>query len=128
MQDEATGQVGNLIPEELMAQFQASRREGFKHENPCLVKWEYGKHGDGYWTAEHMNELMPEHMDLMDFLFPGHQILYNIDWSSNHSAMASDACTLSNMRVLWGGERKVSYFRVCYVVTDRTLISCKALI
>ena len=29
-QDEATGQAGNKIPEELMAQFQASRREGFE--------------------------------------------------------------------------------------------------
>jgi hypothetical protein len=40
---------------------------------------------------------------LFEWLYPGHQMLLNVDWSSNHSAIADDALTLSNLLVGWGG-------------------------
>ena len=62
----------------------------------------------GYWTSDNMNALIREYIELFEFLFPNHVMLLNMDWSSNHAAMAPDARTISNMRVLAGGERKVN--------------------
>ena len=53
-----------------------------------------------------MNMLMPGFIELFNHCYPGHQMLLNIDWSSNHSEMAPNARTLGNMRVLSGGMRK----------------------
>ena len=109
--DEATGSGGNNIPAEKMAAFQEARKPGFRFENPALVHWEYGKAGaaigQGYWTNEDMVALVPEWIEMMEFMLPGHQFLINVDYSSNHSAFAPNARTLSNMRVTMGGERKV---------------------
>ena len=59
----------------------------------------------GYWTSENMNKLVPEYIELFNFLYPGHTMLLSIDWSANHNAMAPDARMLTNMRVRVGGER-----------------------
>ena len=105
--DEVMGVRGNAIPLDVWASFQEQRKKPFEFDNPAFVEWEYGKSGDakgqGYWTAEHMNMLMPEFIELFNHCYPGHQMLLNIDWSSNHSAMAPNARTLGNMRVLSGG-------------------------
>ena len=57
-----------------------------------FVEWEYGQSGEdngmGYRTSENMNELVGEFIEMFEFLYPGHVLLLNIDWSSNHSAMA----------------------------------------
>ena len=74
-----------------------------------FVEWEYGKSGEdqgmGYWTSENMNKLVPEYIALFNFLYPGHFMLLNIDWSANYNAMAPDARMLVNMCVCVGGER-----------------------
>ena len=81
-----------------------------KFENPVFFEWEYGKAGDaldmGYWTSDNMNDLMCEYIELFEFLFPGQVVLLIVDWGSNHLAMATDARTISNMRILAGGERR----------------------
>ena len=109
--DEMTGAGCNQVSEEKWAAFQAARKQGFTHENPALVHWEYGKAGaaigQGYWTNDDMAALVPEWIEMMEYFFPNHQLLINVDYSSNHSAFASDARTLTNMRVFGGGERKV---------------------
>ena len=47
-----------------------------------------------------------EFIELFDLLYPGHRMLLDFDWSSNHDAMAPDVCTLTNIRVLWGELQK----------------------
>ena len=59
----------------------------------------------GYWTSENMNQLVPEFIELFNFLYPDHTMLLNIDRSANHNAMAPDARMLTNTRVRVGGER-----------------------
>ena len=59
-----------------------------------------------YWNSDNMNDLIKEFIDFFEFLYPNNHMIINIDWSSNHAAMAPDAHTVGNMRVLWGGEQK----------------------
>ena len=59
----------------------------------------------GYWTSENMNKLVPEYIALFNFLYPGHIMLLNIDWSANHNVMAPDAHMLTIVRICVGGER-----------------------
>ena len=109
-QDEVSGQAYNNVSQEVRAAFQEQREAGWLFEWPPFVEWEYGKLGEakdmGYWNSDNMNDLIKEFIDLFEFLYPDHQMLLNMDWSSNHAAMAPDARTVGNMRVLWGGERK----------------------
>ena len=51
--------------------------------------------------------LVKEFIELFEFLYPGHTMLANFDWSSNHAATASDALAVTNMNVTFGGERTV---------------------
>lgn len=53
-------------------------------------------------TALHMIELTREFIIFFEWLYPGHQLLLNVDWSSNHNAIAKDALTPSNLLVGWG--------------------------
>ena len=46
-------------------------------------------------------------MELFEFLLPKHVLILNVDWRSNHSAMHSDARTLTNMCVLFEGQQSV---------------------
>ena len=108
----------NLMPESLWTKFQQYRKPEYKHERPALVHWEYGKEDEvdekgnkqkGYWTALDMLDLCTEFTDLFDFLYGEdgcgvkHEMLLNMDWSSNHSAKPEDACVVSNFNVHWGG-------------------------
>ena len=107
--DKAMGEAGNAIPADVWERFMATRPTD-KFDSPDFVNWEYGKgseeKGMGYWTADYMNRLVPEYIVLFETCYPGHEMVLNIDWSSNHSAMSPDARTLGNMRVLPGGSRK----------------------
>ena len=120
--DEATGLGGNNIPAEMMKKFNSIRKnKDGPFPNPLLVHWEYGKYGEklgmGYWTHKEMNALVPEVIELFEFLWcglnseqsahPNHQMLMNIDWSGNHAAMAADAMCINNMRVGYGGTHSV---------------------
>lgn len=51
-------------------------------------------------------ELTREFIILFEWLYPGHQLLLNVDWSSNHDAIAADVLTLSNLLVRWDGGKK----------------------
>ena len=108
----------NLMPESMWTKFQQYLKSGYKHERPALVHWEYGKEDEvdendnkqkGYWTAVDMVDLCSEFTDLFDFLYGEeacgvqHEMLLNMDWSSNHSAKPEDACVVSNFNVHWGG-------------------------
>ena len=68
----------NNVPEELWKLFQEKRADGYQHEHPSLVHWEYGKEDDvdkdgykvkGYWTASDMVKLCGEFADLFEFLY-----------------------------------------------------------
>ena len=105
------GLGGNEITKEQWEKFEAKRSKPYKHKNPTLIHWVYGKRGEaqgmGYWTADYMMELIPEYVELFEFLLPKHVLLLNVDWSSNRAAMHPDAFTLTNMRVLFRGQRSV---------------------
>ena len=133
----------NHLPESLWSLFQQQRPDGYQHERPALVHWEYGKEDEvddqgnkvkGYWTAQDMVRLCGEFADLFEFLYGEdacgvrHQMLLNMDWSSNHSAKPEDACVVSNFNVNWGGREGKPIPKVCmyaYVCMDGcTLCVC----
>ena len=63
-----------------------------------IVNWGYVKVGAtqvmGYGKNADMEVLIPEYMELLNFIFPDMMLLVNIDWSSNFSIMAPDAHVL----------------------------------
>ena len=58
-----------------------------------------------YWKLDDMMELISEYLDLFEFLLSKHVMLINIDWRYNHAVMHPYARTLTNMCVLFGGQR-----------------------
>ena len=127
--DEIWGLGYNNLPDELWRKFNDVRPPG-QHDRPSLVHWEYGKDDDvddngnkvkGYWTADDMVKLTTEFMHLFDFLYgedacgTRHEMLLNMDWSSNHSAKPKNACVISNFNVHWGGkeDQPLVLVRVC---------------
>ena len=94
-----------------MEKFGAKRSNTYKHENLTLIHWEYGKSGKaqgmGYWASDDMMELILEYVEIFEFLLPNHVLLLNFDRSSNHYVMHPDARTLTNMRLLFGGQISV---------------------
>ena len=66
-----------------------------------LVHWKYGKADAaqrmGYWANADMELLLPEYIELFEFLFPDLTLLLNMDWSSNHANIPRDSGVLTNM-------------------------------
>ena len=112
--DEVSGFAFNQLSEEQWTAFAAYRSAMDEEEDaggesriyprPAVHMHEYGKNAEGYWTAMHMVALTKEFLILFEWLYPGRDCLLNVDWSSNHDAIAPDALTLSNLFVGWGGK------------------------
>ena len=51
-----------------------------------------------------MNKLVPELTGLFNFLYPGHTMFLNIDWSAIHTVMAPGARTCADKHAIGGQE------------------------
>ena len=87
--------------------FEAKISKPYKNNKTTLIHWEYGKIGEAqgmrYWTSDNTMKLILEYVELFEFMLLKHVLLLNVDWSSNHAAMHTDARTLTSMCVLFGG-------------------------
>jgi hypothetical protein len=114
--DEVSGCGWNNLSEEEWDSYKAYRstlddvRGPTKYERPAVHMHEYGANEEGYWTAAHMVELTADFTILFKWRYPGHTMLLNVDWSSNHNAVSPTALTLPNMLVGWGekGNKEIS--------------------
>ena len=77
--------------------------------SPGLRLLNYGKNKDGYWTAEMFAQQVDDLMDCFDVLHPDHQLLFEVDWSGNHSASRKDALIASRMNVGVGGKQPIPH-------------------
>jgi hypothetical protein len=108
--DEVCGFAYNQLSQQQWDKFKAHRATmndelgQTLYPQPGMHLHVYGANDEGYWTADHMVALTKEFMILFEWLYPDHQLLLNVDWSSNHNAIAPDALTLSNLNVGWGGK------------------------
>ena len=99
------------------------------HLNPALIHWVYdrekvtaeGNTEAGYWTSDLMLDATREFLDLFDFLYGEsngkcccldeqgkeirHVAVINLDYSSNHDAMAPDAVKATNFKRGWGSRK-----------------------
>ena len=69
----------------------------------------YGKNKDGYWTYEHFAEQTADILDMYEALYPGAQVLVEVDWSSGHAKMRDDALNVNAMAVNFGGKQSVPH-------------------
>jgi hypothetical protein len=70
---------------------------------PTLTHFEYGKNQAGYWTGAHVANQTLRAIDLLEWLYPDCQLVYEFDHSSGHTKMADDALSVSKIRVRFGG-------------------------
>ena len=102
--DELRGFGHPLTPAEL-AIVNAYRAEHGKPKldgSPAVRFLTYGKSKDGYWTFEHFEKQTSDILDMYEALYPGAQILVEVDWSSGHSAHRKDALNVNAMAVNYG--------------------------
>ena len=55
------------------------RRQGPLSGSPAVCFLSYGKHKDGYWTYEHFAEQTDYILDMYEALYPGPQVLIEVD-------------------------------------------------
>jgi hypothetical protein len=77
--------------------------------SPAVRFLSYGKNKDGYWTFEHFHEQTVDILDMYEALYPGAQILIEVDWSSGHSKHRDDALNVNAMAVNLGGKQKIPH-------------------
>ena len=67
--------------------------------SPAVRFLTYGKHKDGYWTYEHFAEQAADILDMYEALYPGTQVLMEVDWSSGHAKHRENALNVNVMKV-----------------------------
>jgi len=64
-----------------------------------------GKGREGWWNSEKFMEQARDIVDAVEILYPGHQLVFEVDWSCGHNAFAPDALRVENMNVKYGGKQ-----------------------
>ena len=82
--DEIRGFGHPMTPEELAAvnAFRDLNGRPPLIGSPAVRFLSYGKNKDGYWTYEHFASQVVDILDMYEALYPGVQILIEVDWSS----------------------------------------------
>lgn len=70
---------------------------------PTLSFFEYGKNHAGYWTGTHVANQTLRVIDLLEWLYPNHQFVFEFDHSSGHTKTADDGLCVTRLRVRFGG-------------------------
>jgi hypothetical protein len=64
----------------------------------------YGKQREGYWDSEKMVQQTNEIMSMLEFKYPGKQLVFLFDWSSGHDKKPQDSVILSKLNLQYGGK------------------------
>lgn len=72
-------------------------------QNALCVRFEHGKHREGYWNNAHMTIQTEDAIDIIQGLFPGHDIQLHYDQSSGHTKKRHFGLNTEVMIKSWGG-------------------------
>ena len=73
-------------------------------QSPGLLFFNYGKGKEGYWDGVKFQEQCIDFMDVIEILYPGMQILLEVDHSSGHLKEQTDGLMVNAMSLRWGGK------------------------
>ena len=109
--DEIRGFGHPITPEELAAvnAFRDLNGRPPLIGSPAVRFLSYGKNKDGYWTYEHFASQVVDILDMYEALYPGVQILIEVDWSSGHAKHRKDALAVNAMAVTFGGRQSIPH-------------------
>jgi hypothetical protein len=73
-------------------------------ESPGLIFFQYGKNKDGYWDGALFQVQCIDIINVIEILYPGVQILLEVDHSAGHLKEQSDGLMTNAMGLRWGGK------------------------
>ena len=73
-------------------------------ESPGLVFFQYGKNKEGYWDGALFQLQVIEVINVLEILYPGMQILMEVDHSSGHLKEQNNGLQINAMGLRWGGK------------------------
>jgi hypothetical protein len=74
--------------------------------SPGVTILNYGINSEGYWTYEKMEFDINAVMDVMQVIYPGFQLMIELDHSSCHAKMREGALQLAKLNLECGGEQR----------------------
>lgn len=104
--DEEVVLVNRRRREESIESGEVPRQEIETGASPGLIFFEYGngKGKQGYWDGVKFQEQCIDFIDVIEILYPGMQILLEVDHSSGHLKEQSDGLMVNAMGCNWGGK------------------------
>lgn len=72
------------------------------------LRWlSVGKNREGYWDNDDMMIQVEDFMDCFEVVFPDHELLLEVDWSSGHGRTKPDGLSVNNMNKAYGGQQTI---------------------
>jgi hypothetical protein len=108
VQDEWTG-FGFRFTDEQLTRVNAQRvRDGLKpfDSSPGIRFLDYGKNKEGYWDFDKFNEQVKDIIYCFNLLFPGFQLVLEVDHSSGHLKTKEDGLATRELSLGWGGKQR----------------------
>jgi hypothetical protein len=107
--DEWRGIGFRMTPEELakVNEWRAGEKKSRLQHSPGLIFFEYGKNKGGMWDGAKFQDQVEDLVDAFEVLYPGMQLLIEVDHSSGHLKTQSDGLHVANMNLYWGGKKPV---------------------
>jgi hypothetical protein len=109
VQDEWTGFGFNLTAEQLAkinAQRVIDKLAPFV-DSPGIRYLEYGKNKEGYWDFEKFNEQVKDIIYCFNIIYPGYQLVLEVDHSSGHLKTKEDGLAIRGLSLGWGGAQRL---------------------
>ena len=104
--DEEIVLVNNVRKERYLQSGTAPRKDIELGSSPGLIFFEYGngKGKQGYWDGIKFQEQCIDFMDVVEIIYPGMQMLLEVDHSSGHLKEQTDGLMVNAMGCNWGGK------------------------
>ena len=75
-------------------------------ESPGLCFLKYGKNKEGYWDYDMFATQVVALLDCIEVLYPGHQIVLEVDWSQGHAKKLPQGLYVSDVNLHPGGDQE----------------------
>jgi hypothetical protein len=108
VQDEVRG-FGFPMTEEELARVNAFRKDAGRpelKESPGKRFLKYGKNKEGYWDYDMFATQVVDLLDCIEVLYPGHQIVLEVDWSQGHAKKLPQGLYVSDVNLHPGGSKE----------------------
>jgi hypothetical protein len=69
------------------------------------VYFKYGKNKEGYWNHELFRNQLEDMIDCMEYIYPNHQFVFEVDSSSGHLKYADNCLDALALNKVWGGKQ-----------------------